>query len=357
MSGRPPTAFRSRPRTRSDAALPNFHERFFTNSFQPFAEYEFHATRKLTLTAGFKYAYYNQDLTQFADNGKIVGNLGGLPSISHSAGYSAYLPSFDANYRVLDNWSVYGQFATGTKVPPSSVFDVKNGSVSILPKPTNARTYQGGTVLKFKRVTLNADAYYIHFQNAYSASPDPSIPTATQYTASGDSVSKGFEGEANVYLTHGISFYMNGTAGSARYVTNGLPNKGLWVANTPSDTQAVGLVYQQKYFDVGFFHKRVGDMWNDNTALSGSTVNQVIPIEPFNVSNVFFNYTIRNGSRWDQTKFRFGVNNLFDNHNIIGVTQVAKGTVFLPGPGDTLGLLPGRSITMMVTLGFAPKGR
>jgi iron complex outermembrane receptor protein len=345
----------SDPRTRVDAALPNFHERFLTNSLQPFAEYEFHATHRLTLTAGFKYAYFKQDLTQYADNGKTVGNLGGALFVSHSAAYSSYLPSFDANYRLMNNWSVYGQFATGTKIPPSSVFDVKNGNVSLIPKPTSARTFQGGTVLKLKRMTLNADAYYTHFQNAYSASPDPSIPTATQYTASGDSVSKGFEGELNVYLSHGISFYMNGTAGSARYVSDGLPNKGLWVANTPSNTEAVGLVYQQKYFDVGFFHKRVGDMWNDNSALTGATLNQVIPIQPFSVSNLFFNYTIRKGSRWDQTKFRFGVNNLLDNRNITGISQAAKGPVFLPGPNDTLQLLPGRSVTMTVTLGLAPR--
>jgi iron complex outermembrane receptor protein len=347
----------SDPRIRLDAALPNFHERFLTYSAQPFAEYEFHATSRLTLTGGFKYARFTQDLKQYPDNGKTVGSLGGSLFVMHSASYNSYLPSFDVSYRIMDRWSVYGQFATGTKVPPSSVFDVKNGSVSLLPKPTSARTYQGGTVLKLKRVSMNADVYYTHFQNAYSASPDPSVPTATQYTASGDSVSKGFEGELNVYIAHGLSLYMNGTAGTAKFVTSSLANKGLWVANTPSDTEAVGLVYQQRYFDVGIFHKRVGDMWNDNTAVNGAALNQVIPIDPFNFTNVFFNYTIRKGSRWDQTKFRFSVNNLFDNHNITGVTQAAKGALFLPGPNDTLQLLPGRSITMTVTLGIAPRGR
>jgi iron complex outermembrane receptor protein len=258
---------------------------------------------------------------------------------------------------LTNGWSIYGQYATGTKVPPSSVFDVKNANVTLLPKPTSAKTYQGGTVLKLKRLTLNADVYYIHFQNAYSASPDPNIPTATQFTASGDSVSKGFEGEANVYITHGLSLYLNGTAGTARFVTDGLANKGLWVANTPANTQAIGLTYQHKYFDVGFFHKRVGDMWNDNTAVNGATVNQVIPIEPFNVTNLFFNYTLKNGSRFDQTKFRLSVNNLLDNHNITSLTQAIKGTTFAPGPNDTLGLLPARSISMTVTFGFSPKGR
>jgi iron complex outermembrane receptor protein len=88
-----------------------------------------------------------------------------------------------------------------------------------------------------------------------------------------------------------------------------------------------------------------------------TALNQVIPIDPFNFTNVFFNYTIRKGSHWDQTKFRFSVNNLFDNHNITSVTQAAKGALFLPGPNDTLQLLPGRSITMTVTLGIAPRGR
>jgi iron complex outermembrane receptor protein len=347
----------SDPRTRVDAALPNFHERFYTNTYQPYIEYQWHTTRRLTLTPGFKYAHYNQDFTQYADNGKTVGNLGGLPWVSHSAGYNAYLPSFDASYRLLNGWSVYGQFATGTKVPPTSVFDVRNGNVSILPKPTTARSYQAGSVLKFRLVTLNFDAYHIRYQNAYSASPDPSSPTATQYTASGDSLSQGFEGEANLSLTHGFTVYVNGTAGNSKYVSRTLPSYGRWVANTPANTEAVGLIYQQRGFDLGFFNKRVGPMWNDNTGLNGATVNQVIPIDPFDVTNAFFNYTIRKSSHLAQTKLRLSVNNLFDQHNITSVTQATKGAVYAPGPDDTLGMLPGRSVTLTVTLGYAPRLR
>lgn len=347
----------SDPRTRVDAALPNFHEMFITNSVQPYAEFAFHATSKLTLTGGVKYAYYNQSLTQFADNGKTVGSLGGQPSVFHSAGYRSVMPSFDVSYRLRSNWSVYGQFATGSVIPPSSVFDVKNGAVTTLPKPTTSKTYQGGSVLKLKRLTLNADAYYTHFQNDYSPSPDPSTPTATQYTASGDSVSKGFEAEANVYAVRGLSFYLNTTVGRALYVTDGLVNKGQWVANTPSNTEAIGISYQHKSFDVGFFNKRVGPMWNDNTATNGSTLNQVIPIAPFNVTNLFFNFTLKNHSRFDQTKFRLSFNNLFNQHNITSVTQVAKGPVYTPGPGDTLGILPGRSVTLTMTFGYSPNGR
>jgi iron complex outermembrane receptor protein len=162
-----------------------------------------------------------------------------------------------------------------------------------------------------------------------------------------------------VYLTHGLSFYANGTAGTAKYISqsiNGVvnPNYGLWVANTPANTESLGLTYQQKYLDLGIFNKRIGPMWNDGTASFG-TANQVIPIDPFNVTNVFLNYTVRNGSHFDQTKLRFTVNNLFDQHNITSVTQSATSTTYVPGPTDTLGLLPGRSFTLSVTFGYAPK--
>jgi iron complex outermembrane receptor protein len=355
----------SNPLTLADTFLPNFHERFYTNSAQPYVEYEYHATQKFTVTAGFKYSYINQNLTQFQDNGKIVGCLGGtlvggktgkcvggLDSVNHSAGYSSYLPSFDANYHIKNNWSVYGQFGTGAVVPPSSVFDVTGANVVIVPKPTYVRTYQGGSVLKLKQVTLNADVYYARFQNAYSSVTDPNNTTGFDWIASGDSVTKGFEGEVNVYVTRGLSFYVNGTAGTAKYVSNGFANKGLWVANTPSNTQAYGATYQQKHFDLGVFDKRVGPMWNDNTPF-----NQVIPIAPFNITNVYVNYVIKNGSHFDQTKFRLSVNNLFDSHNIVGVTQAATGAVYSPGAGDLLTLLPGRSITMTVTLGYSTKTR
>ena len=42
------------PRTWIDAAIPNFHERFITQSAQPYAQYEYNITRRLTFTAGFK---------------------------------------------------------------------------------------------------------------------------------------------------------------------------------------------------------------------------------------------------------------------------------------------------------------
>ncbi len=106
----------------ANQALSNFNESFWTNSYQPYFEYEFHATRHLNITAGTKFSHYNIATKQFADNGKTIGGLGtNNPNtfITNSGTYSAWLPSIDANYRLRTNWSVYGQVSTGSVVPPS----------------------------------------------------------------------------------------------------------------------------------------------------------------------------------------------------------------------------------------------
>lgn len=338
----------SDPRTYRDAALPNFHEHFITTSAQPFIEYEYRILRNLSVTAGLKVAQYEMDLTQYADNGKTVGNLGGAPSTFHTANYRAWTPSADLRYRIKPNWTAYAQFATGSNIPPSSVFDSKGAQVAVLPKPTGVKTYQVGSVTKFNHWTLDVDAYYSHFQNPYSSFLDAANESFFYQT--GPSNTRGIEAESNILIGHGFNIYLNGTLGSAKYQEGkSWANGGLWVANTPKNTEAVGLTYQKKAWDLGMFNKRVGPMYNDN-----GTQNQAITINPFNVTNLFLNYTFRGDSSFRGTKVRFAVNNLFDQHNIVGVVPYStKSNV--AAPGDVLTLVPGRSVSLTMTFGYAPK--
>ena len=163
----------SDPRTWVDAALPNFHEMFGTTTLQPYAEYEYRVAPNLTITPGVKLAYYKQDFTQFADNGKTVGNLNGAPSVKHAVEYHSWLPSIDAHYLLQPYWSVYGQYGKGQNIPPTSIFDVKGAQVATLPKPILTDTFQFGSVWKSSRATLDVDVYHINFQNDYSSTFDP----------------------------------------------------------------------------------------------------------------------------------------------------------------------------------------
>lgn len=251
------------------------------------------------------------------------------------------MPSIDARYKLKSNWSVYAQFATGSVIPPTNVFDTKGALVAVLPKPTTTKTYQIGSVVKFNRVTFDVDGYYSHFQNPYSSTPDPSGEPV--FFQTGPSNTKGIEAESNILIGHGFSLYLNGTLGSAKYAQT-----GLWVANAPKNTETVGFTYRVKSWDLGFFNKRIGAMYNDNGA-----TNQAVAIDPFNVSNVYLNYTIRGDSYLRGTKIRFGVNNLMDNHSIVGVTPASTATS-IAAPGDILTLLPARSVSLTVTFGYAP---
>jgi iron complex outermembrane receptor protein len=345
----------SSPFNWADVPSPNFHEHFITQTFHPFAEYEWRVTPKLVITAGIKDAHYNMALNQFQDikivgclGGKKVGNacVGGAAFVSHDIGYNAWLPSAAARYRVLRNWSVYGQFAEGSQIPVSAVFDVAFGAVSVPPKETIAKTYQAGTVLKFNRWTLDFDAYYIHFQNGYAAVNDANNFNEPIYIATNPSNTKGVEAESNIVIGHGLSLYLNATAGTAKY-----KGTGLWVANAPSDTETFGFTWQQKSWDVGILDKRIGKEYNDY-----GSINQGIPIDPFSVTNIFVNYTIKNASFLRGSKLGFSVNNLFDNHNIVAITPgTTTPLVFAPSGGDFLTLMPGRSVMASLTFGYAPK--
>jgi len=128
-----------------------------------------------------------------------------------------------------------------------------------------------------------------------------------------------------------------------------------WVANTPNDTESAGLTYHDKRLDLGFFNKRIGDRWSDN-----GSVHQAVPLNPFSMTNLFVNYTLRNGSRFDQSKIKLSVNNLFDNHDVVSISPATPATsnvLFAPNPLDTMQLLPGRSIMVTFQLGFSPRER
>jgi len=357
----------SNPFTHQDSPVPNFNEHYNFNDLQPYAEYELHLIPRLTLTGGTKYSYYGMNFIQYADNGGKIGYLGGTQaSISNTATYKEWLPSADANYRIRQNWSAYGQFSKGNIIPPTSVFDVTNGAVVTLPKPTGVSSYQTGTVVKLKHIAFDGDAYYIKFQNSYSAANETiNGVTDTYYYLGPDAESKGFELETNVYFGHGLSFYANGTANRAVYVGTSVPTN-LFVQDSPDNTEGFGLTYQAKNLDIGFFQKRVGEQWNDN----GAYHNQYLSA-PFNIDNFFFNYTVRNNTILDRTHVALSLNNLLNTRNIVtigtfgnsavpvvagGVSSPYLATTAISG-ADLLTQTPGRSVSLTFTFGYTPKGQ
>ncbi len=389
-----------------DQALPNFAEKFVTDSYQPFAEYEFRATSKLTITPGVKFSYYTVGTQQFADDGKTIGSLaptGTTPDpasfVSNGGSYFATLPSVTGNYRINNHWSAYGQFAQGSIVPPSSVFDYAQPTpgtttpVKTLPKQQKNTTYQTGTVLKLKNVTFDADYFHIHFDNGYASLITQANGGEPVYFATPPSVTQGLEGEANIYATHGLSLYLNASYDRAVYSGGSLTAPclgtsaaqvaacaatpapvvdtpgGLNVQQTPSDIETEGILYQKGSWDAAFFNKRVGTMYVD----SPNGYHNAYTVDPFSLSDLYVNYTIRSGGRFNNTKLRIDFTNLFNNNNINGITLannstpvpvstgspyanpfIATGQTSISGL-DNVAVNSGRSIMLTMTFGGSMK--
>ena len=297
----------------------------------------------LSLTPGIKLARYTFDFTQFADNGKTSETSTAQPFVEHSAAFTGWQPSFDVNYNLRHNWSMYSQYSTGSVIPPSNVFDVKNAAVSRPAEADKNQNIPGRIGVEVRQVTLDLDTYYIHFENDYSSSPDP-VTLEPIYYLTGTSRTKGAEVESNIYMGGGLSTYLNGTLGSAKYTES-----KLWVSQAPSNTETIGVSYQHRNWDLGFFNKRIGPMYNDNGA-----TNQAVKIDPFDITNLYLNYTVKNShSEFEETKIRLTVNNVFDRHSLVAVIPAATKTSD-PAPGDILTLLAARSVSLSVTFGFSP---
>jgi len=153
---------------------------------------------------------------------------------------------------------------------------------------------------------------------------------------------------------------------------------GLWVQQTPADTEMQGLTYTGHGLDLGIFNHRVGEQRVDN----GQYHNQAI-IAPFSTLNSYVNFTVRNHSIFDQTKIQLGGNNLLNSHNITALTLAGSpSTVYLNGGGtcssptasnpcdafvtsgpsplsgtDNPTFISGRNFSVSVTFGFAPQER
>jgi iron complex outermembrane recepter protein len=374
-----------------------FHEHFLTYAVQPYAEFQLVSIPRWTITAGVKDAFYRMSLTQYPD-GKTVGNLGCTSlltadcsiTVKHSQNYNSVLPSFEANYRVNNVWSVYGQYGRGSIAPFSSVFDTAGAQVAVTPPPTIATTYQGGTVLKLNRFAFDADGYHIHFTNTYSSYTPATGPDEgfTYYYANPDSDTNGFEAEGNIAVTRSLSLNANGTFDVAKYeaaaaqaaVTDGSGNiinpavpatPSAWVAYAPHDTESLGLTYQEKGVDFGIFGKRVGSVWNDI-----GNDHQTVPINPFWMSNVFLNYNVRSRSMFDGSKIKLSINNIFDDHSIVNIGAANDGTtltspyttnsslvvtqdnqLYTPSWNDTLEKAAGRSVMITFQVGLTRHNR
>jgi len=280
------------------------HSKWF--QYQLFADFELRPMANLTVTPGVKYIDFTRKVNA------PVGSKTRLVNDVSRETFTKTLPFLTVNYRLMDNWSVYGQYAKGFVIPPLSIFYVPNADQNAGLKPQQSTNYQLGSVFNTGRLTLGGDVYYIEFtdkvdkvgpsNNAYYAN----IPGKVKY--------QGAEAEANFLLTDGLSIFVNGSVNSAK------DEDDKQIAEAPEWTAAGGVIYKSRGWTVSMINKFVGPQWADDGE------PDYYKIDAYNTTNLVVGYD------FGRVKAQLGIYNLFDHQDITDVS-IVDGP--LPNPLDT----------------------
>lgn len=281
------------------------------DQYQPFVDVEWKVLDNLTVTPGLKYVHFKRAVDTPVNQGSGTAFKG-------SATFTKTLYFLTANYKPMENWSVYGQYATGFLIPPLSTLQVQIPKASDL-TPQESKNYQLGTVYHGDRLTLDADVYYIDFKNKQQ-----SIAVAargeTLFYNLGGAVYKGVEAQATFEVSPDIFAFVNGSLNSAK-ASGGVTTiagqtvtitGGKQIANAPKSTAAIGLIWKPDQWSISATDKYVGEQWG---AEGEPAAFRVAPYNQLDLSVVY------NLDRW---RLEAAVYNLANSKRLTKITQGGK---------------------------------
>ena len=287
-------------------------DRLMTDSLvtiQPFVEYQWNITDNAYFVGGVKYNYFKRDL-------EAPVNQKTETPLDYSKDWNATLPSAAFHYAFTSNWTAYAQWAKGFLAPNLNLLYVPNPSISdSAVQPEKTTNIQLGTTWSSDRLTLSGDVYKIDFNNFVQSIKVGGI---TEFYNGGGVHYKGVELEGTYMLGGGFSVYANGSLNRAIQTTD-----GLWNANTPHKTAALGFIYNDGPVYASLVDKFVGKTYYTANATDDT------PIGGYAITNFAASYKF-DPHISDVKDFKIGVqlNNIFNNTHInaLAGTTVADST-------------------------------
>jgi iron complex outermembrane receptor protein len=298
---------------------------FYTRTWEPYVEYQWHPIQNLTLTPGVKYMWIQRAIEAPINQTK---NL--LPAF-YSQVYSKPLPLATANYRIAQHWSAYAQFANGLLTPPLAFFQEDNPQLNQV-KPQTTTNYQLGTVYKTNRFNADVDGYFIRSHNL----PVTILNPATNYTdpvtnkvfsSPNDTLTQiargayyyGVEAEGTFYVGSGLSLFTNASRNYGTY--EGSKRR---IDSLPQMTAGYGFVYDKK----GFFASLMAKYSGQYTTYTTTPASPDQPLAAGTLSIIQGGYTLHDLSLGYGTKLEHGgflksfkarlqINNLFDRNVVL----------------------------------------
>ena len=309
-------------------------------NFQPYAEYEWKPTEKLSITPGYKY----ESFTRIHD---AAINQTTLQPLYYTANYTASLPFLAVRYKVNDEMTVYAQASKGFLAPTVSafyVFNPANGGIA----PQTTTNLQAGAVYKSNAFTASFDIYQITANNFPVTSTVVGGPNNgdTLYQNAGTARYRGAELEGTYAFGNGLAAYASGALIEAKFIKG--PNTGLIVGGAPRYTLAGGLIYDDGMFFGSLLNKVTGDSYGAggqivSTAAANGTLNKIAAFSTTDfVAGIRSSYFKQMGLG-EKAEFKIGVSNIFDHRSLTdvggtpgGLTPVTAGLTYAFQPGRTI---------------------
>jgi iron complex outermembrane receptor protein len=241
--------------------------------YQPFVEFDWKPTDKLTITPGVKYVHW--DLYLNAPVAEKLAN--GSQPVQFDEVFTRTLPFLTANYRISPNWSAYAEYAQGILLPNIGNFYVGNLASSKV-VPQESTNYQVGAVFNLGNLTFDGDLYWIDFNHKIQQYVDAN--NQPYETNSGGATYKGVEVQGTYALPYGASVFANYSYNSATgrndvsnplYNGHQLTGAPLWTAGVGARIEHDHLFTADDSAIIAFNDKFVGAQYVNNA--SCSTVN------------------------------------------------------------------------------------
>ncbi len=288
----------------------NMH--FYTRTWEPYVEYAWMALPALAITPGVKYMWINRVIEAPVNQSKdpVPG-----PQFFGTT-YAKALPLATINYRLLQNWSAYAQYAQGLLTPPLASYQINQPQLNQI-KPQQTTNYQIGTVYKTNRFNADVDAYEINYNYLPVSQIDPTVakpgPGDIVYFDARGAYYYGVEAEGTYYVGNGMSVFANGSRNYATY--KGSKRR---IESVPQSTAGFGLIYDEAGFTASLMQKYTGPY----TVYSG-TNNPDLSLAPGTLTAVqggfsMYDLSIGYGRKLEHAGFiksikaRLQINNLFD---------------------------------------------
>ncbi len=267
---------------------------------QYFADFEWKVTDNLTITPGIK-----QVMMKRTVNAPVLKSPR-TPSQNYDT-FNKTLNFLTVNYKILKNWSVYGEYATGASLPPIADLYVTDVALNTA-EPQTTTNYQLGTVFQSRHIAIDADVYKIDVNNLYTVDP-----TGQFYYNSGQAHYKGVEGQISYAFDNGLTVFTNGSINKTR------DGAGYEIAKAPENTFGTGVLYHMGPLSTSLLYKRTGQQFMKTDPTS-------YLVKPYDSTDLAVN--------WDMTqrvRIKFQVSNLFDHRPVTSIkTGKSSNTAIYP---------------------------